>query len=147
MRWFNDKVLEKKISFSKKIKEKNITFKSIEYSDLIGEIRKDAFVYMDPPYRHTNGSYNDGKRGFNGWGLDDERKLFEFADLLNKKSINFMLSYVAEHRGKVNSELKNWVTSSNYSLISIESIPGVRRKEVLILNYDQNESTEFYNKK
>lgn len=136
MRWFNDKVLEKKISFSKKIKEKNITFKSAEYFDLIDEIGNDAFVYMDPPYRHTNGSYNDGKRGFNGWRLDDERKLFEFADLLNKKSINFMLSYVTEHGGKVNSELKNWVKLNNYRLINVESIPGIRRKEVMILNYN-----------
>lgn len=135
MRWFNDKVLEKMISFSRAIKEKNITFKSIDYTNLLSEIDKNSFVYMDPPYRHTNGSYNDGKRGFNGWNIDEEKRLFEFADLLNKKGINFMMSYVLEHRGKMNFELENWIKSGNYRIIKVNKIPGIQRKEVLILNY------------
>lgn len=28
----------------------------------------DDFLYADPPYLISCGSYNDGKRGFNGWG-------------------------------------------------------------------------------
>ena len=136
MRWFNDKVLEKMISFSRVIKEKNITFRSFEYTDFLDKIEKDSFVYMDPPYRLTNGSYNDGKRGFNGWGLTDERNLFEFADSLNEKSIRFMISYVLEHKGKTNTEFKNWIRSNNYRLINIDKISGNQRKEVFILNYN-----------
>ena len=28
------------------------------------EIDKNTITYLDPPYRLTTGSYNDGKRGF-----------------------------------------------------------------------------------
>ncbi len=135
MRWFNDKVLEKMISFSRVIKEKNISFRSFEYADFLGKIEKDSFVYMDPPYRLTNGSYNDGKRGFNGWELADEKNLFEFADSLNKKSIRFMISYIVEHKGKTNIELKNWIKLNNYRLINIDKMNGNQRDEVLIMNY------------
>ena len=136
MRWFNDKVLEKMISFSRVIKEKNITFESIEFTDFFDKIEKDSFVYMDPPYRLTNGSYNDGKRGFNGWKLVDEKNLFEFADSLNKKSIRFMISYIMEHKGRTNMELKNWIKLNNYRLINIDKINGNQRDEVLIMNYN-----------
>lgn len=147
MRWFNDKVLEKMISFSRIIKEKNVHFKSIDFKQLISGLDKDSFIYMDPPYRLTTGSYNDGKRGFEGWGLDAEKGMFEFANFLNEKSIRFMISYVVEHKGKTNTELQNWIEENNYTLIEIDDIPGISRKEVLIINYDLNDTTEIYNKK
>lgn len=135
MRWFNDKVLEKMISFSRVMKEKNITLSNVEFTDFLGKIEKDSFVYMDPPYRLTNGSYNDGKRGFNGWELADEKNLFEFADSLNEKSIRFMISYIVEHNGRTNMELKNWIRLNNYRLINIDKMNGNQRNEVLIMNY------------
>lgn len=145
MRWFNDKVLEKMISFSRVIKEKNISFDSRDYNDLLDGINTDDFIYMDPPYRLTNGSYNDGKRGFKDWGLEDEKRMFEFADKLNKKSIRFMISYVIEHRGKTNEEIKNWIETNNYQLINVNQIPGIQRKEILIVNHDKYVDTTFCN--
>lgn len=100
MRWFNDKVLEKMISFSRVIKEKNYIFLCYDYSDLDTYIDNETFVYMDPPYKLTTSSYNDGKRGFNGWNDNLENELFNYADTLTKKNIPFMLSYVMEHKGK-----------------------------------------------
>lgn len=135
MRWFNDKVLEKIVSFSRVIKEKNIAFSSFEYTLFSGKIEKDSFVYMDPPYRLTTGSYNDGKRGFNGWGVADETNLFKFADSLNKKSVRFMISYVLEHKGRINTEFKDWIELNNYRLITLDKISDSQRNEVLILNY------------
>lgn len=135
MRWFNDKVLEKTISFSRAIKEKNVIFTSVDYMEFLEKIKKKSFVYMDPPYRHTTGSYNDGKRGFNGWGLEDEKKLFQFADSLNKKSIRFMISYIIEHKDKTNTELENWIKLNNYRLINVDKVPGIQRKEIFVLNY------------
>ena len=67
---------------------------------VLKEIGADAFVYMDPPYQLTTGSYNDGKRGFKGWNGALEAELFAFADRLSERGIPFMLSYVAEHKGK-----------------------------------------------
>lgn len=134
MRWFNDKVLEKMISFSRVIKEKNIYFKSMDYRDLLDEIDSNTFIYMDPPYRLTTGSYNDGKRGFKGWGIEAENMMFEFVDNLNEKSIQFTISYVLEHNGKTNEEVQNWIKVNNYQLINLNQTNGIQRKEVLIAN-------------
>lgn len=146
MRWFNDKVLEKMISFSRIIKEKNIEFKNLDYTELTNLIDNKTFVYLDPPYRLTTGAYNDGKRGFKGWGIEAEKRLFKFADFLNKESIRFMISYVIEHKGKTNEELKNWIKTNNYRLIKVNEVIGIQRKEILIVNYDENGNTKFCNK-
>lgn len=146
MRWFNDKVLEKMISFSRIVKEKGIEFRNWDYSKLLAVAEKDTLFYLDPPYRLTTGTYNDGKRGFKGWGVEEEKRLFDFADLLNEKSIRFMISYVLEHKGIVNEQLKEWIHLNNYRVIKVNDVPGIQRKEVLITNFDKNGSTSFSNK-
>jgi adenine-specific DNA-methyltransferase len=72
--------------------------------------------------------------------------LFKFADFLNEKSIRFMISYVIEHKGQTNEELKNWIKTNNYRLIEVNDVVGIHRKEILIVNYDENGSTTFCNK-
>ena len=67
-RWFNEKVLEKLISFSRVVRDKNVLFKSVDYHDLLDDAEPGSFVYMDPPYRLTTGAYNDGKRGIQWLG-------------------------------------------------------------------------------
>ena len=84
----------------------------------------------------TTGSYNDGKRGFEGWSVEHEDQLLKFADKLDSKNIKFMISYVLEHNGEVNQHLKNWLLNRDYSLIRLPTVPGKKRKEVIIINYD-----------
>lgn len=139
MRWFNDKILEKTISFSRRIKEGNFVFLSENYKELVNQITEGAFVYFDPPYELTTGAYNDGKRGFKGWNKDLEAELFLFADQLTAKSVPFMLSYIVEHKGQTNQALIDWVNKNKYNIIPLGDIIGIsgsRRKEVLIINYD-----------
>ncbi len=147
MRWFNDKVLEKMISFSRIIKEKNIIIESKDYTDLLCEIDKNTFTYLDPPYMLTNGSYNDGKRGFHGWNAETEQKFFDFADKLNAEGKRFMISYVLEHKGQFNEQLNGWMMKGGYNVINVDPIPGNKRKEILITNYDAYADTALYNKK
>jgi len=136
MRWFNDKVLEKFVSFSRVIKEKAITIENEDYSQL--EIPEDnTFVYLDPPYMMTTGSYNDGKRGFKGWNSEEENRLLKFLEKLNYKGINFMLSYVVEHKGEVNTNIIQWVKKNKFRLIELSGYPGIKRKEVIIINYEK----------
>lgn len=138
MRWFNDKILEKMISFSRQIKEGNYEFSCQNYNELRNQMTPSTFVYFDPPYNLTTGSYNDGKRGFNGWNKKLEAELFSFADDLNQSGVPFMLSYVVEHKGATNQELLDWINKRGYSLIQLGDIIGIsgsRRKEVLIINY------------
>ena len=139
MRWFNDKILEKLISFSRVIKEMNVEFINADYTELTKSIDKEVFFYLDPPYRLTTGSYNDGKRGFKGWGIEEEARLLKFLDKLNHNNIYFMMSYVIEHKGKTNEVIKNWIKSNNYRLIVLNEISGVLRKEILVLNYNSKD--------
>lgn len=139
MRWFNDKVLEKTVSFSRKIKECNCCFTGADYSSVEQKLDANSYVYMDPPYQLTTGSYNDGKRGFTGWGPEQEAALFAFADRLTQRGIPFMLSYVKEHKGKTNHNVLKWCQAHQYRLIELGDVLGIsgsRRKEVLITNYD-----------
>ena len=88
----------------------------------------------------TNGSYNDGKRGFKGWDTSHESALFDFLDRLNGEGSRFMLSYVLEHKGKINQNLLNWTRYNNYRIIELGDILGIsgsRRKEILVTNYER----------
>lgn len=140
MRWFNDNVLEKLISFSRHIKEGNYQFKCMDYLELFHSIllTSETFVYFDPPYQLTTGTYNDGKRGFKGWDKQLEQELFQVADRLTANGVPFMLSYVLEHNGVKNKTLKQWIDRNGYTLIELGEILGIsgsRRKEILVINY------------
>lgn len=84
----------------------------------------------------TQGSYNDGKRGFLGWTKELEEEFLIAVDDINKNNHKFMISYVLEHKGKVNKNVKQWVKNKKYFLIRLKPKPGINRKEVLILNYE-----------
>lgn len=141
IRWFNDCILAKLISFSRVIKEKNISFISTDYIHLSEQIAftEQTFLYLDPPYKLTTGSYNDGKRGFKGWDDQLESELFDFIDRMTQQNVPCMLSYVLEHKGILNTALEDWINRNNYTYIPLGNIIGISgqpRKEILILNYD-----------
>lgn len=51
-----------------------------------------------------------------------------------------MLSYVLEHKGKVNQNLVNWTQDNHYHIIELGDILGIsgsRRKEILVTNYER----------
>jgi adenine-specific DNA-methyltransferase len=141
MRWFNDKILEKLISFSRQIKQLKVKFFCKDYTDMFKYVNDGhTFIYLDPPYMLTNGAYNDGKRGFKGWNRTLENELFDFLDRLNKEGSRFMLSYVLEHKGKTNQNLLDWVRNNGYHIKELGNILGIsgsRRKEILVVNYER----------
>lgn len=99
------------------------------------------FLYADPPYLISCGSYNDGKRGFEGWSPKDDQTLFNILDGLNQKGVCFALSNVTKHKGYANETLIQWAnkyhvhylnadySNSNYQATDSETI------EVLVTNY------------
>ena len=53
------------ILFSNKLKKMNIDFLAKEFDKVyIDDLGSNDFIYCDPPYLITTGSYNDGNRGF-----------------------------------------------------------------------------------
>ena len=74
-------------------------------------------VYCDPPYLITNGSYNDGNRGFKDWGIKEEQDLLDYLDYLDSKKIKFVLSNVLYHKGLENELLINWSKKYNINYV------------------------------
>ena len=133
---FNDKILDKLISFSRITKEKKVFYYSEDYEQFLDYITKDDFVYIDPPYLITLGSYNDGKRGFNGWNEKEEIRLLNFLEKLNEKHIKFMLSNVLTHKEKKNILLEEWIKKNNFKVISYKGKARGNRAEIIVLNYE-----------
>ena len=139
---FSENMKNNLILFSEKLKNMNIKFLSKEFDKVsIENLGKDDFIYCDPPYLITTGSYNDGNRGFKDWKEEEEIKLYNFLDKANEKNIKFALSNVIEHKGKENTLLKEWskkykviYLDNDYSNSSYNTKKG-KSKEVLIINY------------
>ena len=133
---FNDKILEKLISFSRITKQKKVFYYSEDYTRFLDYIEKNDFVYIDPPYLITLGSYNDGKRGFNGWNIKEEERLLAFLDKLHAKNVRFMLSNVLTHKNKTNEILKSWIAKNNFKVIEYKQKARGNRSEIIIINYE-----------
>ena len=121
-----------------------MTFSANNFRQMnLQQLQAGDFVYADPPYRISCGSYNDGKRVFEGWSEQDDLALLEILDELNERNIHFALSNVIEHKGQQNILLNEWrqryhtnflnanYSNSNYQCKDKET----RTVEVLITNY------------
>ena len=82
---------------------------------------KELFVYCDPPYLITQGTYNDGKRGFSGWNESLEKWLLNYLSKLDSKGILFGLSNVLTHKGQENKLLKQWLEKYNFYIHTIQA--------------------------
>ena len=109
---FNATMRQNLVRFILRIKEINIEFSDFCFNDFdFSNFGINDFVYCDPPYLITTGTYNDGKRGFKGWTEKEEKELLNLLDDLNEKNIKFALSNVLEHKGKSNKILKTWINN------------------------------------
>lgn len=139
---FSENMKKNLILFADKLKDMKIDFYAKEFDKIsIDELGDEDFIYCDPPYLITTGSYNDGNRGFKDWKEEEELKLYDFLDKANDKDIKFALSNVIEHKGKENKLLKEWskkyktiYLENDYSNSSYNTKKGTS-KEVLIINY------------
>lgn len=123
---------------------KDVKFSTMNFKEYdVSKLGKFDFIYADPPYLITTGSYNDGKRGFEGWEEKGDLALFTLLDQANKKGVRFALSNVLKHKGIENKKLKEWsqkynVHYLNYNYVNSNYHAKNTDKEtieVLITNY------------
>lgn len=136
-RRFNDKLLSKFVSFARVIKEKHIFFTRKSFGELKDYISADSIFYFDPPYRETTATYNDGKRGFEGWDIAHEQNLCKMMDYINAQNGKFIFSYVLKTGDFYNHDIEDWANANSYKIIDVADLQGRynNRREVLILNY------------
>lgn len=136
-RKFNDRLISKFISFARVAKNKGVTINNCDFRVLLSQSNSNSFFYLDPPYRETIASYNDGKRGFEGWTIEHECTMCKHLDELNAKGGKFLLSYIIDVDGFHNENIENWVKREGYIIIPVENTQGRynNRREVVIKNY------------
>lgn len=142
---YNDSIERNLIQFCNEINKKNMVFSCIDFRKFnFSNLNAGDLIYCDPPYLITNGSYNDGNRGFSDWRSDEDKALFEMLDYLDSKGILFAFSNVFYHKGLTNSNLIQWskkyktnFLDKSYSNCSYQfKDRKTKTIEVLITNYD-----------
>ena len=143
---YNSRIESNLKSFVERLQTIEHSFSSLNFDQIdLSQLSSNDFVYCDPPYLITTGSYNDGKRGFTGWGVSEERALLNILSDLNVRGVKFALSNVVEHKGRTNELLREWIESngfimhvlsmnynnSNYQATNKEE----KTLEVLVTNY------------
>lgn len=142
---YNDTIEKNLISFCDALHRKHIVFSTGDFRSFdFSLLQPGDLVYCDPPYLITTGSYNDGKRGFKDWTIEEDTALLELLDLLNSRGIWFALSNVFTHKGMTNEALVEW--SKQYTVNYIDKTYSncsyhfkdrdTKTVEVLITNYD-----------
>lgn len=145
---FNESIERNLVSFCKALHSKNIILSTDDFRDFeCSKLQKGDVVYCDPPYLITNGSYNDGKRGFKDWTPEEDTKLLELLDTFNNRGVLFALSNVFAHKGKTNDALIEW--SKKYYVTYIDKTYAncsyhfknreAKTIEVLVTNYKWEE--------
>lgn len=145
---FSETMKNNLIRFVKKVQNSSAQFISYDFTEFpIDNLTKNDFVYCDPPYLITTGSYNDGKRGFKSWTEESDKSLYALLDKLHKKGIRFALSNVFTHKGECNQILIDWAKKytvhhlqKDYSN-SCYNTDRCGSDEVLVTNYElENEN-------
>lgn len=127
---YSESIKEKVVSFSRRIKELDVSFHIGDFCDIDDDIDENTLVYADPPYLITLGSYNDGKRGFKGWDNEEEKRLLIYLDDLVKRGCKVVISNVLEYKGSRNSLLLQWIEEHQAEILQT-TFRG--RRETLII--------------
>lgn len=143
---FADSMKKNLITFVQRLKDMNVEFMSKDFEQVnLDRFGCEDFIYCDPPYLISTGTYNDGKRGFKDWRKEEELRLYKYLDQAHARGIRFALTNVLEHKGKVNEELYRW--SKKYRVIDLNgdysnASYNTKRhgsREVLVMNYQEEE--------
>ena len=112
---YNSRMKSNLVSFIKAIQGKEVCFTTFNFDEYdYSSLKAGDFVYADPPYLITTGTYNDGRRGFTGWNESSEIKLLKILKALDQRQIHFGLSNVLYHKGKANQILISWIEENGF---------------------------------
>lgn len=69
-----------------------ITFRSIDYAEILANAERGTFVYLDPPYDPVSDTANFTGYAKGGFGRAEQIRLRQCCDDLHRRGIKFMLS-------------------------------------------------------
>lgn len=121
---------------NKYLNANNVILKSGDYADVLAEIKKDSFVYLDPPYHPISESSNFTGYVQGGWDIFDQTRLRDTCDELDKKGVKFLLSNSSALLIKDLYEKYNITTVKANRAINSNGADRGEVDEFLIKNYD-----------
>lgn len=102
---FNRSMRSKLRAFCQRLETMKASYHVADFRSLdVAKLKKDDFVYVDPPYLITTATYNEQ----GGWNEEDEKDLLSMLDSIHKKGVSFALSNVLESKGRRNDILIDW---------------------------------------
>ena len=87
--YVNEEVLRAVSNF---LNRNQIQIFNLSFEKLLPKIKKGSFVYLDPPYDPVSDTASFTGYNLDRFDKDDQRKLKEFCDKLDKKGVKFLLS-------------------------------------------------------
>lgn len=131
--WINSHVLR---AVSNYLNQGNIRILNTDFEQTLKHIRKEAFVYFDPPYYPISDSSNFTGYTLDGFNKDDQIRLKELCDKLNERGVKFLLSNSsAPFILELYNGYKVEYVKAKRTINSIGTGRG-EIKEVLIRNYE-----------
>ena len=144
---FSENMKKNLINFTNKLHSLNYKFIDDYFQNIdLSLLDTSSLVYMDPPYLITTGSYNDGNRGFQNWGIKQEQEMYRLMQSLTERGIRYALSNVLIHKNNDHILLQKFIQENNVNVHHLNysyqnssyNTSRFASDEVLITNYDTN---------
>ena len=123
------------IEISHILNEDGVSLRWSDYKDIASRIKADDFVYFDPPYHPTSSTASFTAYTPGDFGLEEQKKLAESFDSLDRKGAMLMLSN--SPKASQYYEDKGYTIHRLKAVRAISSIGSKRGpvEEILVTNY------------
>jgi len=115
---------------------KNVEFNVGDYNLILSKVKKDDFVYLDPPYHPLEDKNSFTKYAKGDFSEKNQQELKLFCDELNKKKVNFLESnsYTKFIKELYKNYSQNEVLANR--MINCKATGRGKIKELVIYNYE-----------
>lgn len=114
----------------------DIKFYSRDYSEVLDEVARGTFVYLDPPYDPVSDTANFTGYSRGGFNQAEQIRLRECCDALNRRGIKFMLSNSATDFIKTQYAAYNITTVKAKRIVNADATKRGAVDEVVVRNYE-----------
>ena len=134
---FNKNVYTAINSYLDFMEKRKVEFHNQDFMNFLNDVKldKDTYIYLDPPYLISGSEYNKY------WNDQEEVRLCDYLDQLDKRGIKFGITNLINHKGCVNETFLEWShkyysfnINSNYISFNDNTIKE-DSKEVFVTNY------------
>lgn len=140
--WFNNSLRNKLERYIEALHCCDIDTYNLDFNDFYNKTKniKDCFYFIDPPYLISDDIYS--RTNNLKWSIDDEIKLYEMCDNIDKSNCKFMLVNQLQKGDKTNIYLRDFSkkyrvinTDVNFYNCNYQRKNKGNDKEIIVINY------------